>query len=57
MLEFAIIAAVISLIAGALGWGGLSAGAGAVAKVLFIVFLMVFLVAVLFLILGIQIAT
>jgi len=57
MLEFAIIAAVVSVIAGAMGWGGLSAGAAGVAKLVFIVFLMMFLVAVLLLILGIQIAT
>jgi uncharacterized membrane protein YtjA (UPF0391 family) len=49
MLKYAIIFAVISLIAGALGFGGVAAGAAGIAKVLFGLFL---LLAVVFLVLA-----
>lgn len=46
MLKWAIIFAVISLIAAALGWGGIAGTAAGIAKVLFFVFLVIFLVVV-----------
>jgi uncharacterized membrane protein YtjA (UPF0391 family) len=49
MLKYAIIFAVISLIAGALGFGGVAAGAAGIAKILFGLFL---ILAVVFLILA-----
>lgn len=49
MLKYAIIFAVISLIAGALGFGGVAAGAAGIAKVLFGLFL---ILAVVFLVLA-----
>ncbi|RZL89743.1 MAG: DUF1328 domain-containing protein [Variovorax sp.] len=49
MLKYAIIFAVISLIAGAFGFGGVAAGAAGIAKVLFGLFL---LLAVVFLVLA-----
>lgn len=49
MLKYAIIFAVISLLAGALGFGGVAAGAAGIAKVLFGLFL---LLAVVFLVLA-----
>lgn len=49
MLKYAIIFAVISLIAGALGFGGVAAGAAGIAKVLFGLFLVL---AVVFLVLA-----
>ena len=39
MLKYAIIFAIVSLIAGALGFGGVAAGAAGIAKVLFGLFL------------------
>jgi uncharacterized membrane protein YtjA (UPF0391 family) len=44
LLKWALIALVISLIAGAFGYTGLARGAAQVAKVLFFVFLIVFVV-------------
>ena len=44
MLKYAIVFAVISLIAGALGFGGLAAGAAEIGKILFFIFLVVFAV-------------
>jgi uncharacterized membrane protein YtjA (UPF0391 family) len=41
MLKWALIFAVISLIAGVLGFGGIAAGAAGIAKLLFFVFLAV----------------
>jgi uncharacterized membrane protein YtjA (UPF0391 family) len=52
MLKWALIFAVIALIAGALGFTGVAAGAAAIAKVLFFVFLVICLV---FLLLGLTI--
>ena len=49
MLKYAIVFAVISLIAGALGFGGIAAGAAVIAKMLFGLFL---LLAVVFLVLA-----
>jgi len=49
MLKYAIVFAVISLIAGALGFGGIAAGAAGIAKMLFGLFL---LLAVVFLVLA-----
>lgn len=49
MLKYAIIFAVISLIVGALGFGGLAAGFGGIAKILFGLFL---IVAVIFVVLA-----
>jgi uncharacterized membrane protein YtjA (UPF0391 family) len=47
LLKWALIALVISLIAGAFGYTGLARGAGQVAKVLFFVFLIIFVVILL----------
>jgi uncharacterized membrane protein YtjA (UPF0391 family) len=49
MLKYAIIFAVTSLIAGALGFGGVAAGAAGIAKVLFGLFL---ILAVIFVVLA-----
>ncbi len=49
MLKYAIVFAVISLIAGALGFGGIAAGAAVIAKMLFGLFL---ILAVVFLVLA-----
>ena len=49
MLKYAIIFALISLIAGALGFGGVAAGAAGIAKILFGLFL---ILAVVFLLLA-----
>lgn len=49
MIKYAIIFAVISLIAGALGFGGVAAGAAGIAKIFFGLFLVL---AVIFLVLA-----
>ena len=49
MLKYAIIFAVISLFAGALGFGGIAAGSAGIAKVLFGLFL---ILAVVFIVLA-----
>jgi uncharacterized membrane protein YtjA (UPF0391 family) len=49
MLKYAIIFAIVSLLAGALGFGGVAAGAAGIAKVLFGLFL---ILAVIFLVLA-----
>ncbi len=49
MLKYAIIFAVVSLIAGALGFGGIAAGSAGIAKVLFGLFL---ILAVVFIVLA-----
>ncbi len=49
MLKYAIIFAIISLIAGALGFGGIAAGSAGIAKVLFGLFLVL---AVIFIVLA-----
>jgi uncharacterized membrane protein YtjA (UPF0391 family) len=53
MLKWAIIALVVSLIAGALGFTGVARGAATVAKVLFVVFLVIALLFFVLLILGV----
>ncbi len=49
MLKYAIIFALISLIAGALGFGGIAAGSAGIAKILFGLFLVL---AVIFIVLA-----
>jgi len=49
MLKYAIIFALISLVAGALGFGGLAAGSAGIAKILFGLFL---ILAVIFIVLA-----
>jgi uncharacterized membrane protein YtjA (UPF0391 family) len=49
MLKWALIFFVISVVAGALGFTGVAAGAGDIAKILFYVFVVLFLI---FLLLG-----
>jgi uncharacterized membrane protein YtjA (UPF0391 family) len=44
MLKWAVIFLVISLVAGALGFTGVAAGAGKIARILFAVFLALFLI-------------
>jgi uncharacterized membrane protein YtjA (UPF0391 family) len=53
LLELAIAAFVISLIAGALGWTGLARGAAKFAKIIFVIFLIIAAILVLLLIAGI----
>ena len=53
MLKYAIIFAVISLIAGALGFGGLAAGSAGIAKVLFGLFLILTVVFIVLAALGV----
>lgn len=57
MLEFAIIALVISLIAGALGFSGVAAGARTIAMIIFGLFLTFAVVLFLLLLLGIGAVT
>lgn len=57
MLELAIGALVISLIAGALGFTGIARTAGAVAKVMFAVFLVIAIVLLLLIWAGISLVT
>lgn len=54
MLKWAIIFAVISVVAGFLGFGGVSQAAGGVAKILFFVFVAIALLFVLLLLAGVQ---
>lgn len=54
MLELAIIALVISFVAGGLGFTGVSAGAASIAKVLFGLFLVVALILFLLVWLGVS---
>ena len=49
MLKYAIVFALISLVAGALGFGGIAAGSAGIAKILFGLFL---ILAVVFLVLA-----
>ena len=46
LLRWAVIFLIISLIAGALGWSGISAGAARISKILFALFLALFLILV-----------
>ncbi|MBM6593073.1 DUF1328 domain-containing protein [Microvirga pudoricolor] len=47
MLKWALIFLVVSLVAGALGFTGIASGARSIAKILFAVFILIFLVLVL----------
>jgi|EndMetStandDraft_8_1072994.scaffolds.fasta_scaffold5063973_1 uncharacterized membrane protein YtjA (UPF0391 family) len=47
MLKWALIFLVVSLVAGALGFTGVASGARSIAKILFAVFILIFLVLVL----------
>ena len=53
MLKYAIVFAIISLIAGALGFGGIAAGTAGIAKVLFGVFLILTVIFVVLAALGV----
>lgn len=53
MLKFAIVFAIISLIAGALGFGGIAAGSAGIAKVLFGLFLVLAVIFVVLAALGV----
>lgn len=53
MLKYAIIFALISLVAGALGFTGVAAGAAGIAKVLFVIFLIIAVVFIVLAILGV----
>jgi uncharacterized membrane protein YtjA (UPF0391 family) len=53
LLEIAIIALVISLIAGALGWTGVARGSAKVAKIVFGIFLAIAVILILLVVLGI----
>jgi uncharacterized membrane protein YtjA (UPF0391 family) len=48
MLRWAVIFAIIAIIAGIFGFGGISEGAAAIAKVLFFICLVAFVVVILF---------
>jgi uncharacterized membrane protein YtjA (UPF0391 family) len=50
MLQYALIFFIVAIIAAALGFGGIAAGAAAIAKILFYIFVVIFLVT---LVLGI----
>ena len=52
MLKWALIFLVISLIAGALGFTGIAAGAARISKILFAVFLALFLIVLIFALLA-----
>lgn len=54
MLKWAIIAAVISLVAGGLGFTGVARGAAGIAKFLFAIFLLIAIVIVVLLIFGVR---
>jgi uncharacterized membrane protein YtjA (UPF0391 family) len=57
MLKLAIIFFIISIVAGALGFTNVSAGAGRIAKVLFFIFMALFVLAIIAIILGVQVLT
>jgi uncharacterized membrane protein YtjA (UPF0391 family) len=57
LLEWAIIAFVIAVIAGALGFTGVARGAASVAKILFGIFLVVAVILIILFALGINILT
>lgn len=57
MLKWALIFFVISLIAGGLGFTGIAAGAGRIAKLLFGIFLVIAIIFFVLAILGIQALT
>lgn len=53
MLKYALIFAVISLIAGALGFTGVAAGSAGIAKILFVLFLVIAVIFVVLAVLGV----
>jgi uncharacterized membrane protein YtjA (UPF0391 family) len=53
MLKYAIVFAIISLVAGALGFGGIAAGSAGIAKILFGLFLILALIFVVLAALGV----
>ena len=53
LLAWAIVALVISLIAGALGFSGIAAGAAMLAKVLFGIFLLLFIILIILAAVGV----
>lgn len=57
MLKWALIFAVVSLIAGALGFSGIAAGAAAAAQLLFFVFLVLCLLVLALFFLGLDLFT
>jgi len=57
LLEWAIIAFVIAIIAGALGFTGVARGAGSIAKLLFGLFLVIAVILIILFALGINILT
>jgi uncharacterized membrane protein YtjA (UPF0391 family) len=57
MLRYALIFAVISLIAGFFGFSGLSAATAGIAKILFFIFVVIFLIFVVMALLGVQLFT
>jgi uncharacterized membrane protein YtjA (UPF0391 family) len=57
MLKLAIIFFIISMVAGALGFTNVSAGAGRIAKVRFFIFMALFVLAIIAIILGVQVLT
>ncbi len=57
LLEWAIIAFVIAVIAGALGFTGVARGAGSIAKLLFGLFLAIAVILIILFALGINILT
>lgn len=57
LLGWAIMALVISLIAGALGFTGIARGAGTIAKILFGIFLMIAIILFILLLTGISLFT
>jgi uncharacterized membrane protein YtjA (UPF0391 family) len=57
LLGLAILALIISLVAGAMGFGGVAAGAATIAKILFGIFLFLALLLFLLVALGISLVT
>ncbi|MCG6157530.1 DUF1328 domain-containing protein [Rubinisphaera margarita] len=57
LLFWAIIALVVSVIAGALGFTNIAAGAATIAKVLFAIFLVIALILFAMILLGVGVAT
>ena len=54
MLKWALFFAVVSLVAGVFGFTGIAAGSAAIAKVLFFIFLVLFIFALALLFLGVE---
>jgi uncharacterized membrane protein YtjA (UPF0391 family) len=54
MLKWALFFAIISLVAGVFGFTGIAAGSAAIAKVLFFIFLVLFIFALALLFLGVE---